>query len=114
MLAVDDETVRDLFHRYRLLDSQVKFLKGWFKDTLENAPIERLSLLRIDGDLYESTSNALAALYSKVEPGGFVIIDDYGCLPQCQQAVSDFRERWGISEPIQQIDWTGVYWRKAS
>jgi SAM-dependent methyltransferase len=112
MLAVDEDTVKNVFERYGLLDGQVKFLKGWFKDTLPIALVERLSLLRIDGDLYESTWDALAALYSKVEPGGFVIIDDYGCLPQCRQAVSDFRERHGIAEPIQQIDWTGVYWRK--
>jgi len=42
MLAVDDETVRDLFQRYGLLDSQVKFQKGFFKVTLWNAPIERV------------------------------------------------------------------------
>jgi SAM-dependent methyltransferase len=112
MLAVDQETVRELFHRYGLLDSQVKFLKGWFKDTLSSAPIERLSLLRLDGDLYESTWDSLSALYPKVEPGGFVIVDDYGCLPQCRQAVDEFRRQNGIAESIREIDWTGVYWRK--
>jgi O-methyltransferase len=114
MLAIKEETVRDLFERYSLLDDQVRFLKGWFKDTLQRASIDSLALLRIDGDLYESTLDCLNSLYSKVERGGFVIIDDYGCLPQCHQAVSEFRERREIKETIHRIDWTGVDWRKES
>jgi hypothetical protein len=113
MLAIDLETVRELFERYNLLDGQVRFLSGWFKDTLAAAPIRALSLLRVDGDLYESTRDALEALYERVAPGGFVIIDDYGCLPQCRQAVTDYRERHGVTEPIEQVDWTGAFWRKA-
>jgi len=113
MLAIDLETVRNLFERYGLLDEQVRFLKGWFKDTLPQAPVERLALLRLDGDLYESTMDALEALYHKVVPGGFVIIDDYGCLEPCRRAVTEFRARHGITEPIHQVDWTAVYWRRA-
>ena len=113
MLAIDLETVRDLFERYGLLDEQVRFLKGWFKDTLPAAPVERLALLRLDGDLYESTMDALQALYHKVVPGGFVIIDDYGCLEPCRRAVTEFREKHGITEPIHEVDWTAVYWRRA-
>jgi hypothetical protein len=112
MLAIDLETVQDLFARYGLLDDQVQFLKGWFKDTLPNAPVDRLALLRLDGDLYESTIDALEALYHKVVPGGFVIIDDYGCLEPCRQAVTEFREREGITEPLVEVDWTAVYWRR--
>src|SRR5262249_57556572 len=53
-LVISLEEVRDNFSRYGLLDQQVRFLKGWFKDTLPNAPLERLALLRLDGDMYES------------------------------------------------------------
>ena len=112
MLAIDEDTVRDLFERYGLLDEQVRFLKGWFKDTLHTAPIQRLSLLRIDADLYESTRDCLTALYPKLEAGGLVVVDDYGCLPACRQAVSEFRTLHSITEPIHEIDWTGIYWRK--
>ncbi len=112
MLAIDLETVRDLFERYGLLDDKVQFLKGWFKDTLHEAPIKRLSLLRLDGDLYESTMDALNALYDKVEPGGYILVDDYGVLPQCKDAVNEFRKSHGITAPIRKVDWTGVYWRK--
>jgi len=114
MLAIDLETVRNLFERYGLLDEQVRFLKGWFKDTLPQAPVERLALLRLDGDLYESTMDALEALYDKVVPGGFVIIDDYGCLEPCRRAVTEFRERHAIADPIHEVDWTAVYWRRGS
>jgi ubiquinone/menaquinone biosynthesis C-methylase UbiE len=114
MLAIDLDTVRNLFERYGLLDDQVRFLKGWFKDTLPQAPVERLALLRLDGDLYESTMDALEALYHKVVPGGFVVIDDYGCLEPCRRAVTEFRERYGITDPIHEVDWTAVYWRKSA
>lgn len=112
MLAIDLDTVRDLFERYGLLDDQVRFLRGWFKDTLPKAPIRSLCLLRLDGDLYESTMDALLALYDKVSPGGYVIVDDYGCLPQCRKAVEEFRSPRGIADKIEEVDWTGAFWRK--
>jgi O-methyltransferase len=114
ILAISEERVRDLFRRYDLLDNQVQFLPGWFRDTLSLAPIARLALLRLDGDLYESTMDALLALYDKVSPGGFVIVDDYGALPPCRRAVDDFRAERGITTPFEEIDWTGIAWRKES
>jgi O-methyltransferase len=60
-----------------LFDDNVKFLAGWFKDTLPSAPIKKVSVLRLDGDMYESTMDALVALYKKVTPNGYIIVDDY-------------------------------------
>ena len=113
VLSVGVQEVRALFHRYGLLDEQTVFLEGWFKDTLPKAPINSLALLRLDGDLYESTMDALNPLYAKVAKGGFVIVDDYYALPQCAQAITDFRASYGISEPIQLIDDSSVFWRKS-
>lgn len=113
VLAVSLDEVRELFLRYGLLDENVKLLKGWFKDTLSTAPIERLAILRLDGDLYESTMDALVPLYDKVERGGFVIVDDYGSCPPCKRAINDFRSQRGISDPLQTIDAQSVYWRKS-
>ncbi|MEO8487479.1 MAG: TylF/MycF family methyltransferase [Betaproteobacteria bacterium] len=113
-LAVPLETVRSHFARYRLLDDQVVFLKGWFRDTLKGAPIERLAVLRLDGDLYESTMDALTALYDKVAPGGIVIVDDFGAIPACAAAVNDFRRQRRIADPMQWIDASGVYWQRAA
>ena len=111
-LRVSEDDVRETFRRYGLLDAQVRFLKGWFRDTLPDAPIERLAVLRLDGDMYESTIDALDALYPRLSPRGFVIVDDYGAIPACRQATDDYRRRHAIDAPMTQVDWTGVYWRK--
>ena len=111
-LAVSIEEVQSNFRRYDLLDEQVHFLKGWFRDTLPGAPIARLALIRLDGDLYESTDIALRSLYGKLSPGGFVIVDDYGNIEACRQAVTDFRAANAITDAILNIDGAGVYWRK--
>jgi hypothetical protein len=89
----------------------VRFLQGWFRDTLPTAPIERLALLRLDGDLYESTMDALLALYHKVSPGGFVIVDDYYTNPTCAAAITDFRAARGITARTTDIDVDALYWR---
>jgi len=112
-LAVTLEEVQANFQKYDLLDDQVKFLKGWFRDTLPVAPISRLAILRLDGDLYESTMDALVNLYPKLSVGGWVIVDDYGCVPACAKAISDFRMANGIEDEIREIDWTGVCWRRS-
>lgn len=114
VLAVSLEEVRALFQRYDLLDDQVRFLKGWFKDTLGTAPIRQLAVLRLDGDLYESTMDALVPLYDKVSPGGFIIVDDYYSCPPCAQAITDFREKHGITDPLIRIDNQSLYWRKSA
>ncbi len=111
-LGVSIEAVRANFRRYELLDDRVKFLAGWFRDTLPATPIDRIAVLRLDGDMYESTHLALTHLYPKVSRGGFVIVDDYGALPNCRRAVDDFRHAHAITESMVTVDWTGVYWRR--
>lgn len=110
-LAVSVEQVKANFSRYGLLDDQVRFLEGWFKDTLPQAPVDRLAVLRLDGDYYESTIQVLESLYPKVSPGGFVIVDDYLHLDTCRQAVNDFRSAFSIRDDIVEVDWNSVYWR---
>lgn len=110
-LAVSLEVVQDNFRRYGLLDEQVRFLRGWFRDTLPSLAGERWALIRLDGDMYESTMDALESLYPQLSVGGYVIIDD-GSLGPCRQAVEDYRRRNGIEEPMQSIDWTGFFWRR--
>ncbi|MEU5863704.1 alpha/beta fold hydrolase [Nonomuraea sp. NPDC047529] len=110
-IGVPLETVQQNFRAYGLLDDQVRFLPGWFKDTLPSAPMNRLALLRLDGDLYDSTMDALEHLYPKLSRGGFVIVDDYFLKP-CRDAVYDFRDRHGIEDEIRDIDGYGAYWRR--
>lgn len=111
-LGVSQADVEANFRLFELLDDRVRFLPGWFRDTLPTAAVERLAVLRLDGDMYESTWVALDSLYPKVSEGGFVIIDDYGALTRCRQAVDDYRAAHGITTPMEPIDWTGVYWRR--
>jgi len=111
LTEVAEEYVRRNFERYGLLDDQVRFLKGWFRDTLAIAPIDKLAVLRLDGDLYESTMDALVPLYPKLSSGGFLIVDDYG-LDMCRKAIHDYRDREGIQDEIIPIDDVSVYWRK--
>lgn len=110
-LAIPRSEVEANFRRYGLLDDQVRFLEGWFSETLPSAPIDRIAVLRADGDMYGSTMDILEALYPKVSPGGFVIIDDYQLDP-CRQAVHDYRDAHRISDEIVSIDGYGVYWRR--
>lgn len=113
MLSVSIEEVKANFERYGLLDEQVVFLKGWFKDTLPTAPVEQLAILRLDGDMYESTMDGLVHLYGKVSEGGYVIVDDYYAVKGCQKAVNEFRELNRIDDPLTNIDGAGAYWRKS-
>jgi len=112
-LAVPVDQVRENFRRYDLLDDRVHFVEGWFRDTLPTLRDRTWSLIRLDGDMYESTMDGLVNLYDGLSPGGFLIVDDFA-LPSCREAVEDFRRDRGVDEPIEQVDWTGVFWRRSA
>jgi O-methyltransferase len=110
-LTIPIEQVHANFAAYGLLDDQVVFVPGFFHDTLPSLEAGPFALIRLDGDMYESTIVALDSLYRKLSPGGFVIIDDYA-LGGCKAAVDDFRRDHGITSAINTVDWTGIWWRK--
>jgi O-methyltransferase len=110
-LKISLERVQDHFRRFNMLDDRVRFLKGWFADTLPTAPIEKIAVLRLDGDLYSSTMDALQNLYHKVSPGGYVIVDDYYSWPGCQRAVQEYLAAHGHTPDIKPVDWTCCYWQ---
>ncbi len=112
--AVSIDEVKLNFAAYGVLDEQVRFLKGWFKDTLPTAPIGSLAIMRLDGDYYESTMDALTNLYDKLSIGGYAIIDDYGedLWTYCRKAVDDFRRERGIVEPMIKVDAKCFYWKR--
>lgn len=113
-LAVSRERVAENFSRYDLLDDRVVFVEGLFKDTLPTLNVHSLSILRIDGDLYSSTMDALEALYERLSPGGFLICDDYGIILDAQRAILDFRAKRSIDDAMYAIDLDGMFWRKGS
>jgi O-methyltransferase len=118
-LAISVDQVKKNFDFYGLLDDRVRFLKGFFSDTMPTAPIDRIAVLRLDGDMYESTIVVLDNLYSRLSDGGVVIVDDYGMLPECNRAIEDFRAKNKITEPLQIIGYVGgkplgAYWFKGT
>ena len=113
-LAVSLEQVQENFRRFDLLDDQVVFLKGWFRDTMPLVRSERLAIIRLDGDMYESTIDPLRHLYDRLSPGGWVIVDDYGVLPNCKAAVHDFLDSRSLTPEILPIDGMGVYFQKTA
>jgi O-methyltransferase len=110
-LKVSLAQVRSNFERFGLLDDQVRFLEGEFRNTLPHAPIERLSILRLDGDLYSSTMDALRSLYARVSRGGYIIVDDYYSWAPCRKAVDEFLSEQSRKPYVERIDWAGAYWR---
>jgi len=115
-LSISLEQVQDNFRLFDCLDDNVVFIKGWFKDSLPTAPVEKLSILRLDGDMYEATINSLDNLYHKLSVGGYCIIDDYEGHAGCKQAVNDFRIKHNITEELIKIDNVNPsqehYWKK--
>lgn len=111
MLPASADEVRANFEGFKLLDDNVRFLEGYFADTMPAAPVDRLAILRLDGDYYSSTIEVLEPLYDMVSPGGFVIIDDYGYHEGCRNAVHDFLGSRNLDPDIVRIDDHGVYWR---
>lgn len=111
-MAVSLEQVKENFARYGLLDEHVVFLKGFFNNSLPDAGINALSVLRVDADLYESTRDVLNHLYPKLSVGGYAIFDDYQNLKDCQRAVNEYRRQHRIEDTIVTIDKRAVYWVK--
>ncbi len=112
VLPISLEKVKANFNIYGLFDQQVHFLEGWFKDTLPYASIQKLAVTRLDGDLYESTMDALNNLYPKLSTGGYIIVDDYFVIPACKAAVMDYRKSHNINDEIINIDESGIFWQK--
>jgi O-methyltransferase len=110
-LAVGLDEVKRNFQKFNMLDEQVVFLKGWFKDSFKDPPFEKLAVLRLDGDMYSSTWETLTLLYDKVSPGGYIIVDDYA-LSGCKAAIDQFRSTRNIIQPLEKVDNSCVYWQK--
>jgi O-methyltransferase len=112
-LAVSEQEVRDNFARFGL-ECGVRFLRGFFNDTLPDLADRRWAIVRLDGDSYDATNVALESLYPGLAIGGYLIVDDYGAVEECQRAVDEFRRKHRIIEALEAVDWTCVRWRRGS
>lgn len=109
-LRVKLDSVKENFERYSVDTRNVDFLEGWFEETLPTVAGRKIAILRLDGDMYSSTTHALDALFDSVSPGGFVIIDDYA-LDGAKSALHDFLASRELAPNLMPIDRTAVYFR---
>lgn len=110
-LAPSLEEVKAYFARFGL-EQGVSFVPGFFEETIDSLRGHRWSLVRLDADTYKATKLTLEALYGGLAIGGYLISDDYAFLPACRRAIDEFRVEHAIAEPMEQIDYNGVRWRK--
>ena len=108
-LRVSRAEVEENFRKFRVDLWRVNFVEGWFEDTLHGIPTKKIALLRLDGDMYSSTIQALDALYDRVVRGGYIVVDDYNLIG-AHQAVHDFLDSRGKSAELINIDGSGAYW----
>lgn len=89
-------------------EEKILFVKGKVEETLikEHIP-EKIALLRLDTDWYESTIIEMQVLFPKVVSGGIVIIDDYGHWQGCKKAVDEYLKNQGLNLYLHRIDYTG-------
>ena len=116
-----DEFVFNLKKWEAFDDNIIQISKGYFNETLPVSNVKQIAFLRLDGDLFISTHDALVNLYAKVVPGGYIYVDDYGSFAGCRKAVDIFRTKNHIFEKIHyvrenhnfnQITFEGIWWRK--
>jgi O-methyltransferase len=108
--TVDD--VRNNFRKMDLLDSNIKFVVGEFKNTVPVSKINNIALLRLDGDHYDSTMIVLENYYWNISKGGYCIIDDYNNEHiACRNAVDEFRLKHSINNKIIDTHGGSVYWQ---
>jgi O-methyltransferase len=112
-LAVPEQEVKDNFARFGC-QRGVRFVRGFFEDTLPDLDGQPWAIVRLDADAYEATRVALHSLYPGLASGGYLIVDDYGAADECRKAVDEFRSEQGITEPLEHVDWTCVRWRRGS
>jgi SAM-dependent methyltransferase len=112
-LSISKQKFIENINSFGIDQNKIQIHEGWFKDTLFNIT-DTISILRLDGDYYESTMTALDMLYDKVSPGGVIIIDDYYWWKGCKKAVHDFFEKRGLEIELHKThnDTTEVWFKK--
>ena len=109
------EDVKEVFFKILKINPQnIVIKKGWFQNTLPVAKNEigPISILRLDGDWYDSTKCCLDNLYDNVIISGYIIIDDYGHWEGTRRALDEFLKERKIKINLIKVDYTGVYFKK--
>jgi O-methyltransferase len=86
---------------------KIIYVKGMVEDTLPQSNHEKIALLRLDTDWYQSTRAEMEILYPKLVPGGVLIIDDYGYWQGAKKAVDEYIQQHKLKILLNRIDFTG-------
>ena len=108
----DLSKVKEVLRKLRVPESRVHIVKGWFQDTFPKVEIPKIAILHIDADWYESVKLCLERFYDSVQPGGYIVLDDYGDWEGCRIATDEFLKRRAIDVKLIQVDYTGFYFQK--
>lgn len=104
------QSVIENLSNWGVYSDKVHLVEGWFQDTLPKNKIKSISVLRLDGDLYDSTYIALKYLYPKVEKGGLIIIDDWQLIG-CRKAVMDYIKEHNLTIEFIPVDYTIIFYK---
>lgn len=112
LISTTHQDLLEAFKRYELYDDTIKLMPGWFNKTLPimSKEINKIALLRLDADFYQSTFDALTHLYPKLSENGICIIDDYGGFVECRKAVDKYRLQNKIDANLESVDGTCHFW----
>jgi O-methyltransferase len=83
------------------------YVEGAVEDTLPGRVPDKIALLRLDTDWYESTRHELIHLWPRLQPGGILIVDDYGYWQGARQAVDEYFATLAYAPLLARIDFTG-------
>ena len=108
------DKVKRIYQSLCIPEYRVRIVKGWFKDTFPSTQVQDIALLHIDADWYESVKLCFENFYERVQPGGFIVIDDYGHWEGCKRATDEFLTSRAINAELIQVDYTGRYFQKPS
>jgi O-methyltransferase len=104
--------VKRIFRKLSIPESYVHIVKGWFQDTFPTIEIPKIAILHIDADWYGSVKLCLEKFYDCVQPGGYIVLDDYGYWLGCKIATDEFIEARALDVKLIQVDYTGFYFQK--
>ena len=110
----DLSKVKEVLRKLHILESRVHIVKGWFQDTFPKVEIPRIAILHIDADWYESVKLCLEKFYDSVQPGGYIVLDDYGDWEGCRIATDEFLKNRALDVKLIQVDYTGFYFQKTT
>jgi len=108
----DLSKVKEVLRKLCIPEFRVHIVKGWFHNTFPKVEIPEIAILHIDADWYESVKLCLEKFYDSVQPGGYIVLDDYGDWEGCRIATDEFLKKRGLNVKLVQIDYTGFYFQK--